>query len=255
VAESRRQKFDPSSFKPLKLSRSRLEMFMRCSRCFYLDTREGIKSPKPYPYSLNSAVDRLLKNEFDIYRAQGKPHPLMQKHGINGIPFAHPQLEVWRHQFEGMSSYYVPAHCVVTGALDDPWFILTDNALAVADYKSTSVNEPHPIGSTYWDGFKRQLEIYAWLLARQETGYPVASTHYFVFANAKKDLPAFNATLHFDMEVIAVTVGSLAWVEEVIVAACACLRSNTIPPLEEKCDLCRYQIQVAKLAKEKSPTA
>ena len=37
--------FDPDSTEPFKLSRSGLELFHDCPRCFYLDKRLGIGRP------------------------------------------------------------------------------------------------------------------------------------------------------------------------------------------------------------------
>ena len=69
--------FDPESEKPFKLSRSRLEIFLTCPRCFYLDRRMGIgRVPLP-AFTLNTATDTLLKREFDRHRADQTPHPLM----------------------------------------------------------------------------------------------------------------------------------------------------------------------------------
>ena len=41
---------------------------MNCPRCFYLDRRLKVGQPPGFPFNLNSAVDSLLKNEFDFYR-------------------------------------------------------------------------------------------------------------------------------------------------------------------------------------------
>jgi hypothetical protein len=38
-------------------------------------------------WSLNSAVDELLKKEFDEYRKLKKPHPIMVENNLNFIPF------------------------------------------------------------------------------------------------------------------------------------------------------------------------
>ena len=57
--------YDPHSDKPFKLSRSRLELFLNCPRCFYMDRRLGVDRPPGFPFNLNSAVDALLKKEFD----------------------------------------------------------------------------------------------------------------------------------------------------------------------------------------------
>jgi len=49
-----------------KLSRSKIDLFLQCPRCFYLDRRMGVGRPPGFPFALNSAVDKLLKKEFDI---------------------------------------------------------------------------------------------------------------------------------------------------------------------------------------------
>ena len=46
----------------------------------------GIGQPPGYPFSLNSAVDTLLKKEFDMHRAKGTAHPLMDAYGLDAVP-------------------------------------------------------------------------------------------------------------------------------------------------------------------------
>lgn len=60
-----RNLYDPASKSPFRLSRSKIDLFIKCPRCFYLDRRLGVGQPPSFPLSLNSAVDTLLKNEFD----------------------------------------------------------------------------------------------------------------------------------------------------------------------------------------------
>ena len=55
----KRNLFDPNSAEPYKLSRSRLEVYLKCPRCFYLDRRLGIDRPSGPPFTINSAVDTL----------------------------------------------------------------------------------------------------------------------------------------------------------------------------------------------------
>ena len=38
-------------------------------------------------YPINSRVDALLKEEFDIYRAKQEPHPIFKKYNLNFVPF------------------------------------------------------------------------------------------------------------------------------------------------------------------------
>ncbi|MGH8248319.1 MAG: PD-(D/E)XK nuclease family protein, partial [Gammaproteobacteria bacterium] len=83
-----RNLYFPGSAKPFRLSRSKVELFVACPRCFYLDRRLGVAPPSGPPFNLNSAVDELLKREFDTYRKLSQPHPLMERSGVDAIPYA-----------------------------------------------------------------------------------------------------------------------------------------------------------------------
>ena len=74
-----RKPYDPLSDKPYKLSRSRIDNYLNCPRCFYMHERKGVKAPSGPTFSLNNAVDNLYKNEFDKYREEKKSHPIMKK--------------------------------------------------------------------------------------------------------------------------------------------------------------------------------
>ena len=65
-----------------KISRSKFSSFLDCKRCFYLDRVKGLKDPGMPGWSLNVAVDELLKKEFDLLRSQKKPHPIFKKHNV-----------------------------------------------------------------------------------------------------------------------------------------------------------------------------
>lgn len=91
-----RNLYEPGSEKPFRLSRSKVDSFLNCKRCFYLDRRMGISHPPGFPFNLNSAVDQLLKSEFDHYREISQPHPLMTKYGVDAVPYQHEELESWR---------------------------------------------------------------------------------------------------------------------------------------------------------------
>ena len=72
----------------IKISRSAVEQHMSCRRCFLLAYKYKIR-PFSLPFTLNSAVDNLCKNEFDHYREKVEPHPMFLEHGIDAVPFAH----------------------------------------------------------------------------------------------------------------------------------------------------------------------
>ena len=75
--------YDPRSDKPYKLSRSRIENFSKCKRCFYLEEKLGVKKPDSFPFNLNNAVDQLLKDEFDSYRGTENNHPYLIESSID----------------------------------------------------------------------------------------------------------------------------------------------------------------------------
>lgn len=83
TAKRTRNLYRGNSSEAFRLSRSKLDLFIDCPRCFYLDRKLGIAQPPGFPFSLNAAVDRLLKKEFDIHRARGTPHPLMKHYGVD----------------------------------------------------------------------------------------------------------------------------------------------------------------------------
>jgi hypothetical protein len=68
--------YNHQSTVPFRLSRNKIDLFINCPRCFYLDRKLGVAQPPGYPFSLNSAVEKLLKKEFDIHRVNGTKHPL-----------------------------------------------------------------------------------------------------------------------------------------------------------------------------------
>src|SRR3989338_6175491 len=132
--------FTPLADKPFKLSRSKLELFHECPRCFYLDRKLGITRPGSPAYTLNNAVDVLMKKEFDRYRKSGEPHPLMRSHNIDLVPFDHPELETWRINMKGVQFYHEATNFLVYGAVDDIW-VDTAGTLFVVDYKATSTEK------------------------------------------------------------------------------------------------------------------
>lgn len=232
-----RNLFRPDSATPFKISRSGLELFADCPRCFYFDKRLGLPRPPGFPFNLNSAVDRLLKREFDDYRERGLPHPLMTRAGIDAIPFAHRELEHWRANFTGIRFVHEPSGFHVYGAVDDLWKD-RQGLLIVVDYKATSkAAEITRLNEDWHRGYKRQLEIYQWLLRRN--GFQVSPTAYWVYANGDSTAERFDQTLRFRMTVIPYT-GSDDWVEPHIMAARACLMEASPPAAADDCDYCGF---------------
>ena len=132
--------YDPNDFKPFKLSRSKIELFIECPRCFYIDRRLGVGRPPGFPFNLNSAVDTLLKKEFDFYRENSQQHPLLEKYDVDAHPVPHQDLDKWRQNFTGIQYLHEPTNLLISGAIDDLWQNSNEEYIVV-DYKATSKNE------------------------------------------------------------------------------------------------------------------
>jgi hypothetical protein len=235
--------YDPASGKPFALSRSKVGLFMECPRCFYLDRRLGIGRPPGFPFNLNSAVDALLKKEFDGYRAKGEPHPLMSGAGLNAVPHAHPQLETWRSNFKGIRTVHEATGFELFGAIDDLWRDLDTGGLIVADYKATSKEAEVTLDADWQDGYKRQMEFYQWLLRRQ--GLPVLDRGWFVYCNGRRDLEAFGNRLEFRVRMIPYD-GDDSWIEPVLRDIRTTLDAPKPPSREEACEYCEFAANAAE---------
>ncbi len=241
--QRKRNLFDPTSSKPFKLSRSKIELFLRCPRCFYLDRRLGVSPPPPWPYSLNSAVGALLEKEFDIYRKAGKPHPLMlaatkERKLPACIPFSHPDLTIWRDGFRrGVSYHHKPTNLIVFGGVDDVWQGLGSQELIIPDYKSTAQKEPVDLSDHRYDRYKKQIEIYQWIF--RKLGFLVSKTGCFVFANAKQSEPKLNGKILFDLQILTFQSDD-RWIEPTLIQIRDLLMQDVIPAQSEECDQCKY---------------
>ncbi len=238
--------YDPNSKEPFNLSRSKIDFFLECAQCFYLDRKLGITRPDMPGWSLNSAVDHLLKNEFDLLREQQLPHALMVKYGIGAVPFSHPDLAVWRDDYRkriGASFFHHPTNLNICGIIDDIWQNTKTKELHIVDYKSTSTDYKISLDGEYKQGYKRQMEIYQWIFKKM--GYDVSDTGYFFFANGIKNRPAFGAKLEFENSIIPYP-GNDSWVEKTIFDIKKCLDSGNIPESSPTCQHCAYRNMIKK---------
>ncbi len=239
-----RNLYNPSAEKPFKLSRSKIDLYVDCPRCFYIDRRLGTGRPPGFPFNLNSAVDELLKKEFDSYRQRGEKHPLIKSYNVDAIPVHHDDLDKWRTNFTGIQYLHQPTNLLIFGAIDDLWQDSNENYLVV-DYKATSKNERIIELNKAWQiGYKRQMEVYQWLL--RMNGYKVSDTGYFVYCNGDRGKEGFNARLDFDVTLIPYT-GNDDWVEKTIYDIHACLNQDEIPSSSDGCDYCAYVDMVTGL--------
>lgn len=233
----------PKSRTPYAVSRSKIDLFVECPHCFYLDQRCGIKRPDGYPFSLNAAVDELLKKEFDLLREEGKPHALMQEYGIDAVPYRHKDLDLWRDSLRNGIQYLEPStNLVIRGGIDDAW-INSAGELHIVDYKATAKREEVTLDADWQDGYKRQVEVYQWLF--RKNGFKTSSIAYFVYANGDTSPARFDAQLCFRIKIIPYA-GDDSWIEKTLKALHACLMAETAPAVSAECCYCAYRDAAGK---------
>ncbi len=235
------------------LSRSKIDLFMECARCFYIDNKLGTARPPGFPFNLNSAVDALLKKELDAHRVLGTQHPLAKAYGLDAVPLVHEQMEEWRNALsQGVKCVHKPTGLIVRGAVDDIW-VNKAGELIVIDYKATSKDgKIESLDEDWHRGYKRQLEIYQWLL--RQNGFKVSDTGYWFYANATKDRDAFDGRLDFELTLVPYT-GTTGWVDQTLVELKMCLDADVLPAASENCDYCTYRTAVKEVtAKYEKPS-
>ncbi|HSW85103.1 MAG TPA: PD-(D/E)XK nuclease family protein [Candidatus Saccharimonadales bacterium] len=237
----RAQPYQPGQTEIYKISRSKIELFKQCPRCFWLDARLRIKRPDGPPFQINKAIDELFKKEFDRHRAAGTPHPIMLDNQIKAVPFQHANMDVWRANFTGVSTLHEPTNLHIFGAVDDIW-VNDLGELMVVDYKATAKASEVTLDAEWQDSYKRQMEVYQWLL--RQNNFKVSDTGYFVYTNGRLDLDGFNDRIEFRTKLIPYT-GNDAWIEPTLLAIKNCLESEAMPPIGTAamggpCDFCSY---------------
>jgi len=237
--------FNPEGKAPFRLSRSKIDLFLECPRRFYLDLRMGISRPPGFPFTLNSAVDKLLKKEFDIHRAGKTAHPLMTQYGLDLVPLQHEKMNEWRDTRAGVRYFHEPTGLTIMGAIDDVW-VNPEGELSIVDYKATSKNGEVSLDAEWQRGYKRQMEIYQWLFRKND--FKVSNTGYFVYCNGNTDKDSFDAKIEFDIKIIPYE-GSDEWVNQVIIDAHKCLSKDAIPVANQECDFCAYRKEIGNIEK------
>ncbi len=218
------------------LSRSQLDLFTACPRCFWLRNRHGVKQPKSLPFALNNAMDGLLKAEFDEYRAAGTLPPILAECGVQATLFKDTEkLEEWRNNFRGLRWKDPKTGHTLYGAIDD-LLEFPDDSLAVVDYKSSGAKE-----ATVYPSYQLQMDVYTFLL--QRLGYRTAPKAYLAFFIAVKD-DGFKGRLPFRAQLLEISPEPDR-VQDLFKQAVALAQSDKEPEPGAECDLCRWHAEAA----------
>ena len=238
VKMASRKPYEIGQEAPFAISRSKIENYVQCPRCFVLDRRHNVSVPSGPSFTLNTAVDTLLKKEFDRHREAGTVHPVLQQLGCDLVPFKNENMDVWRENFKGVRYLHEDTNLEVFGAVDDLW-VNSDGELVVIDYKSTAKASPvEELGTEKWhDAYRRQIEVYQWLL--RQLGYRVSNTGYWLYETARNGADEFNQKLDFDARLIS-HEGDTSWVEPTLYEIKRDLDDKELPWSGADCGVCKF---------------
>lgn len=238
--------YHPNQADVFKVSRGKFTDFLTCQRCFYLDRVKGLISPSTPGWTLNETTDLLLKKEFDLCRDQQIPHRTFEQFGlVNVVPYQHESIDIWRDSLHGGLQHHIEGtNVIISGGIDDIWHDLSTNELIVVDYKSqASVREVTPqsyLAGVFHQGYKIQLEIYAYILSKM--GFRVSSIGYFYVCNGDRTAEAFNGRIVFGETLVPYSLNT-TWIENKLLQMIDVMNSETLPSRNFSCENCAYSQQ------------
>ena len=187
---------------PYELSRGRVENYLKCKACFWLEQLHGVKPPEFPSFTINTTTDILLKRDADAVRGKSTL-PLWEEAGLGHmIPWEYENLGNWANSMQyGLNdTYFNTVHDETNikfgGGLDDVFLNTKTEQLHIVDYKSQAQGtrspdnyqvKPSSLNDPWKIGYKRQMDMYIWVARRK--GFNVSGTGYFVYVDAQhKDI-------------------------------------------------------------------
>ncbi len=232
------------------VSRTAWESFIRCKRCFYLERKLKIKPIGMPGYPINSRVDTLLKNEFDMYRRKQEPHPIFKKYNLNFVPYKmdEQKLKDFRNNFKGVRGKSAKTSFTIYGSIDDIWLNKDTDEVVIVDSKATSTKEQMNYVTSvkgYHKSYLRQLDFYAYLLKLNK--FKVFKRGYWILCNAREESQkTFGNKLNFKIDLLSYDLNT-DYIEESLVSLEKCYNSERVPAPSPACDTCRWQKETSKL--------
>ena len=175
------------------------------------------------------------------------------------IPFDHKDLEKWTNSLHyGLDdSYFNTIHketnIKLGGGIDDIFLNTQTDQIHIVDYKSTHTENFQRLknfDAPYLIGYKRQAEIYAWILSK--LGLDIHQTSYFLYVNATLEQETFNNKLDFEYALIPYEMRDFNWVEDTVIEIKNFLETNKIPAATNDCELCKYMHKFFEFIKKKN---
>ena len=195
----------------------------------------GIKRPAPFPYTLNQAVDKLLKEEFDYYRKRGEVPSLILENKIPASLFSNQELlNQWRTDAVGIRYYDEKLDAVLFGTLDDV-LEFKNGKFAPLDYKTTGSDDPE-----IYDRFQLQMDVYTFLL--EKNGFPTLRKGFLAFYVVDRN-NGFKDRLPFKKKIVSIDTNP-SDIPELFGDAVRLLRQKNLPTHSVDCKYGKWLNQI-----------
>ena len=180
----RKNLYIKDNLSPYKISRTKIDLFFDCHRCFYIDQRLGIKRPHGAALVINNNIVNKFKKNLDILRKTQTIIPettaLIPEIGLK--PLMHDKINLWINTFTGIQSFHKKTNIKITANIDDVW--KSDTECYPVIIKSISRPDEDVEGSV-WPGYTRQLSLYSYLL--KHNGLQTGDSGIIVMINTSND--------------------------------------------------------------------
>ena len=185
----------------IKLSPSKLNLFLECPLCFWLN-EHGVHRPSgPFP-SLPGGMDRKLKIYFDKYRKKGQLPPELKGKVEEKFKLYDDmsKMNLWRSNFKGISWTDEKGN-ILAGAIDDCLFDTKTENFIIIDFKTYGGSE---IKDEKIEFYQNQMDCYALLFEKNNLKHPgFAYLIFFIPIEVKE-----HGKVRFDIQVKKVNVDS-----------------------------------------------
>ena len=181
----KRKLYIKENLSPFTISRSKIDLFFDCNRCFYLDQKYGIKRPHGTSLVINNFVVNHFKSILEKFRKDQKIYPESLQLKKKLIPSSNPLLEEWSHPFKGISFIDKKTNFKIKANLDDIWECQESSKNYPIIIKSTS-RKKNINSETIWPGYWKQLSLYSYLLSKNSVN--VGSSGILIYLNTSENV-------------------------------------------------------------------
>ena len=235
-----------NSSRPFKLSRTKIDLFFECRKCFFLDQKLGIKRPHGTPLVLSNRIVDDFKKELNVCRVEKNIHSKVEELNKNLVPINHNKLEEWKSSFKGASFLDDSTNLLIFGIIDDIWLDRSTNKNHCVIIKSNSKKNQMSY-ENIWPGYWRQLSLYSYLLSKNLL--QMSSTGILVFINTPTSINQIENRKNFNLNIFE-KILDFDWIEPTIKEISKTLNKEIPPESSKKCKYCNYYYNIKKLTNE-----